>query len=120
MPPEAKTFPSDENATHVALVPEELAGEATGELVLGSDGVSALVLVQNMPPLPADQAYQLWLVQGDERYDGGTYDADDEIWLIQFPLNYDLVEVVGVTIEPQGGSPVPTGPRVMSVNLTLP
>lgn len=113
----AESILSSEDAVRVAMVPDDIAPEATGNVVLGEENRAFVVLVTDLPPLPAEQVYQLWLIEGDRRDDGGTYQPDEEVWLVRTPQDLDTYDAIGVTIEPLGGSPGPTGPRVLSTDL---
>jgi anti-sigma-K factor RskA len=100
----------------VSLSGTEVAPQASGVLVFTTDGRQATLIVEGMPSLAAEQQYQLWLIQNGQRSDGGVFSVD--------PAGYHTMPVValrsmaeytafGVTIEPAGGSPGPTGPRVL-------
>jgi anti-sigma-K factor RskA len=77
-------------------------------------------VVNNMPALPADRVYQLWLVADGQRISGGTFrvDADGRgALLVQPPQPWSAYQRLGVTTEPTGGSPGPTSPRVIGGTL---
>ena len=99
-----------------------VAGDvATGHVWTTLHGNVACLVAQHLPPLGPDQVYQVWLIHGDERTSGGIFQArDGNGWIIiraDEPLaNYDAI---GVTIEPQGGSPAPTGQRVLRGELKI-
>lgn len=76
--------------------------------------------VEALEPLP-NGSYQLWLVRQDEApISAGVFNADDTgtgtlVFEISEPIgNFDRL---GVTIEPVGGSPAPTGRAVFSGEL---
>jgi anti-sigma-K factor RskA len=80
-----------------------------------------MLVVHNLPALERGKIYQLWLVDAKgERTSGGTFTLDEERygWLV-VRLTRPLTEFMsmGITVEPAGGSPEPTGPRVMSTSL---
>ncbi len=95
-----------------------LEGEGVqGTLLFDPEGQIAVLTVQGLEALPEGQDYQLWLIQPDEtRLSGGVFDADVETgftsFVIHAPQALDSFVGVGVTIEPAGGSPGPTGQRV--------
>ena len=68
-----------------------------------------------MPDLPADQVYQLWLVEQNNRHvSAGTFRVDDRgraALGCQWPEADGFVRV-GITTEPRGGSTDPTGSPV--------
>jgi anti-sigma-K factor RskA len=93
---------------------------ASGLLATTASGTSGLLVVQGLPPLSPEQQYQLWLVQGEQRTNGGVFSVDAqgfgrlEVRAPQPLVNYGRF---GVTIEPAGGSPGPTGARVLGGSL---
>lgn len=70
--------------------------------------------------LPADKVYQLWLIRDGQRTSGGTFtvDANGRGQVpIHPPLPIREYQSMGVTVEPTGGSPGPTGARVLRGSL---
>lgn len=94
----------------------DVAPGASGTLVMARDQQTAALTVEGMPALPADRVYQLWLVENDRRISGGTFTVDADgraVLLLDPPLPISAYERAGVTVEPRGGSPGPTSPRVI-------
>lgn len=109
-----------------------LAYPSTKTLAFEENGVSGSLLVDkkrnlvavfawNLATPPAGKTYQLWLIdpQGN-RTDGGFLVPEDG-----YPFVMAVIRVsqpltnfngLGVTLEPAGGSPKPTGPRVFRVD----
>lgn len=108
----------------VAVTGRPLAPNASGMLVLGDDQKTALLSVQDLPPLPADQTYQVWLF-ADERAiskSGGFLHVDDRqrgVLLFDVPVAQQPYDELGVTIEPMGGSPRPTSRWAVGAELAL-
>jgi anti-sigma-K factor RskA len=100
----------------VTLLPSDEAPEAEGELVFGRGGRGATLTVRGLPVLPAGQQYQLWLVSDGQRESGAVFSVNDNGWaetaveMERAAAEYDRF---GITIEPAGGSPGPTGERVL-------
>lgn len=91
-------------------------GVASGALVVAADARRGTLTVTGMPPLPADRQFQLWLIDDGERADGGVFSADAAgaaTHAIRAGQPLTAYDAFGVTIEPRGGSPGPTGPRVL-------
>ncbi len=74
-----------------------------------------------MPALPSGMTYQLWLVDSEgKRTSGGmfTVDSQGRGWLMgHSPQPLNRYKSVGVTMEPWGGSPGPTGAKMLGGNL---
>lgn len=74
-----------------------------------------LIYTRNFPRLEAGTTYQLWLARGDERVSCGTFDVDEEgngAMIFDAPEPIEAFERAGITAEPVGGSPDPTGPSI--------
>lgn len=87
--------------------------ELTGALVIAPDKSNAVLTLDNLRAMP-DQNYQLWIVRGEERISKAVFQSQGEktLLLIDLPADLDTYEAFGVTVEPPGGSSVPTGQRV--------
>lgn len=104
--------------SRVALVDTD---QARGTFVYDPRFRVAVLYAWGLDPLPADLAYQIWLISSDgKRSDGGLFQASEDrrfTWIVvEAPA--PLAEYVGfgVTIEPAGGSDSPTGVRVMGAD----
>jgi anti-sigma factor RsiW len=94
--------------------------QARGTLLLQSTTAQAVLIVQNLPPLPANRVYQLWLIRDGIRDNGGIFQVDNQgfgMLLIQAPHTFNAYQAAGITAEPAGGSPGPTSPRVIGGKL---
>ncbi|MFC3453747.1 anti-sigma factor [Amycolatopsis speibonae] len=77
-----------------------------------------VVLAGELPPLAPGKAYQVWLIGKSGVRSAGLL-ADDGPHRTR-PVLADLpggIDRVGITAEPAGGSPAPTVPAVVMVNL---
>lgn len=75
----------------------------------------------NLAPAPAHMSYQLWLVpmKGDP-INAGVFNpkpGQTEHWMMQLPSGV-TPKAFAITIEPAGGMPHPTGPRVLAAAVT--
>ena len=92
-----------------------------GTLLLDKDRNVALLTTWDLPQLQADQTYQIWLIdpQGG-RTSAGIFLPETELPFTSTSIfsTSALSEYVGlgVTVEPAGGSPQPTGERVFKVD----
>lgn len=90
--------------------------ESKAILMYQPDSRQGLLFAEGLPPLSADQVYQLWLVKDDNRISGGLFQVDSSgygLLLIDAPLGLGSYDRMGVTPEPAGGSPGPTAPAVV-------
>ncbi len=71
---------------------------------------SAVVAVSDLPKLPDDQCYQLWLIRGTDKLPSVVINTDSNgtgSTVVPSDLNFGEYELFGVTIEKAGGSPTP-------------
>jgi anti-sigma-K factor RskA len=116
------TFISDMGLRQALQVPakEDASNQnAIGILYVGSNQ-EALLQLDGLEPLPGDQTYQLWVVPEGETsaMSAGLIDlqADSTGWFpVSLPAGAETINVVGLSIEPAGGSPQagPSGPVVL-------
>ncbi len=113
-------------ATVVSLIASnhvvELSGQAKGMVHYDPNGKIGLLEVFGMPASPKGKAYQLWLIRPDQKRDSGAVFKveQDGNCVVIFHAPRPLSEYVGlgITLEPEGGSPHPTGPKMMGGKLS--
>jgi anti-sigma-K factor RskA len=101
----------------VTLVGTKAAPEAQGLIIIGSDGVEGALVVEDLPSLNTDQQYQLWLIdQNGQRTSGVVFSVNSEGYaatMVTSSMPLTSFTAFGITIEPAGGSPGPTGQKVL-------
>ena len=98
------------------LVGTENAPGAYGYMLVGANKDTGVLVITDLPPIGADRVFQLWLIRGDERVSGGVLEptgGDYEILLVRGPEALSEYGGFGMTVEPEGGSDGPTGPKVL-------
>jgi anti-sigma-K factor RskA len=104
----------------IALAGTDFAPQAAGTIVVSRDGQHGALVVDGLQPLDQSLQYQLWLIKAGQRTSGGVFSVDEHGYANLYvdstqPLaGYDAF---GVTIEPAGGSPAPTGQKVLGGEL---
>ncbi len=104
----------------LAMQGTDSAPEAAARMVIGRDDHVGVLVVDGLMPLDETRQYQLWLKRGDQRISGGVFSVLDtgygllRVWSAE-PLSQ--FSGFGVTIEPSGGSPGPTGEQVLNLDL---
>jgi len=104
----------------VKLVGTENAPQATGYLMVFEEENYGTLVVEHAPELDAGYQYQLWLIKDGQRISGGVFSVDEDGYgVLEIESNEPLSSypTFGVTIEPEGGSPGPTGSRVLFSDL---
>lgn len=103
----------------VAMVGTEDSPAAIGTVIISQDGRYGTLVVDDLEPLDDQHQYQFWLIEGGQRTSGGVFSVSRsgyaalEVWS-EKPL--DSFDAFGITIEPVGGSPQPTGMKVLGTD----
>jgi hypothetical protein len=93
----------------------------TGSLLVDKKRDLVAVFAWHLPPPPPGKTYQMWLIdpQGD-RTSGGFLMPETSypfvMAVINSPAPLTGFKGLGVTVEPLGGSPAPTGPKILGVD----
>jgi anti-sigma-K factor RskA len=108
-------------ATTVPLQPASVpAAAAAGRLLVDRQLGKAMLVVRQLPALPAGQTYQVWLSRDRDRHTAGTFQvSDDGDATLEMSMPDDLATYrwLWVTVEPMGGSSEPTGLLVLGASL---
>ncbi len=81
-------------------------------------GDAAVLVSHDLPELPPDRTYQLWLIDEGGPNPAGVFRPDREGAAVVLVADEDTVgKVVGITAEPAGGSPQPTGTVLATAGL---
>jgi anti-sigma-K factor RskA len=108
---------SEDIAIVTPLTSSENAENASGHLLMDADWKECALVASGLPALSAERDYQLWFVRADgTRVSGAVFHSDDSGKVtvqVDVPDYWRDIERVGVTEEPAGGSPSPTGQNVL-------
>ena len=85
---------------------QALLSPSRGTLVLSATG---------LPAPPAGRTYQLWAIVGSQAVSAGVFTPDaDGLSRVIATVKFDgPPAALAVTLEPEGGVPQPTGPKVL-------
>ena len=104
----------------IQMTGTEVAPLASGMIVINPSGQHGTLVVDGLPYLESNSEYQLWLIRDGMRVSGGTFSVNDQGYGSRQIYAHDpLVSYpgFGITIEPTGGSPAPTGDKVLGGEL---
>lgn len=107
---------TSEGMRAVPLTAPVTGSTATGFVLISADGEDGALVVDGLPTLEAGKEYQLWLIRDGKRTSGAVFSTDENSYggtRIRAPLSLLEYSAVGITIEPEGGSPQPTGTQVL-------
>lgn len=99
------------------VVDDDAVGEV--RLVVSAERGQAMLIASDMEPAPHEHIYEAWVIRDDEVAAAGLFDAsaDGRVTTL-LEGDFTTASAVGVTIEPEGGSPEPTTDPVMVVPLS--
>ncbi|MEV7092636.1 anti-sigma factor [Amycolatopsis sp. NPDC051045] len=89
-------------------------GHAT--LVVSRSRNQAVLLASDLPALDTGHVYQVWLIGVRGARSAGLMAAEASQRMLVAELPPD-VDRIGITVEPAGGSPGPTGPAITRISL---
>lgn len=92
------------------------ASDVSAQVIEMKDG-RAIVMAENMPPMPPDKTMQIWVIRDGTPRPAGTFrpSGDTAAAPIAEPLRD--AEAVAITVEPAGGSEKPTSDPVLETRL---
>jgi anti-sigma-K factor RskA len=104
----------------VALANTKDSPQAVGTLMLNPSGEYGSLVVDSLPVLDTGHQYQVWLKHDGVRISAGVFSVNSggyASFQVTTPLPLNQYQTIGITIEPAGGSPDPTGSKVLGANL---
>lgn len=104
----------------VQLQGTDLAPETSGYVMVFKGQNYGSLAVIHAPLLGEDQQYQIWLIQDGIRTSGGVFSVNEDGYgnlMVSASQTLDSFDAFGITIEPQGGSPQPTGEKILGGEL---
>jgi anti-sigma-K factor RskA len=90
--------------------------DARAQLLTDPDSHSAVLVVSGLEPLPAGKTYQIWLIEGDSPKSAGLMNVDAHgqgVSVLSLEETVASFDALGVSIEPESGSLLPTGDIVL-------
>jgi len=94
----------------------EAAPQASGVLVQNPGREGSMLVVTGLASLPAGMEYQIWRIvdQNAPPVGAGTFTVtDSNSQMVPTAVVFSATESIGVSVEPAGGSPAPTGDIVL-------
>jgi anti-sigma-K factor RskA len=94
----------------------ELEGGGTATVVWSVALERAALIVDGLAALPAGSTYELWYIDGSGATPAGTFDVgDDGKRSVILAGDMDAGDTIGVTVEPAGGSDIPSTDPIIVV-----
>jgi anti-sigma-K factor RskA len=105
------------DALRVTIVGPRAAAQAQGRAIYVPSRSSLIFLANNMPALPARQAYELWLIpKSGSPIPAGVFkpDAEGNATVVNSRLPKGVeTKTFAITVEPEDGSQLPTSTPIM-------
>lgn len=101
----------------------EASPEGYGKIIWDAQNEQALLQVSNLPPVPNDMEYQLWIIRDNKPVSAGMFAVHDPGRDAFFKIermdstSRQATNAFAVTLEPKGGMPQPTGDMYLMGNM---
>ena len=118
--PEVVKLLQTPGTVRVSIRGTDRAPNSIGEAIVNPISPVGYLLVDNLSTLPSQRVYQVWLFRSTEKDSAAVFTVDEKghagvrLWA---PRSMDAYQEMGVTVEPLGGSPWPTTPRIINGTL---
>lgn len=97
----------------------EVAGGGSVTAVWSASLDRAAIVVDGLDELPSDRVYQAWLIDGEGHAEpAGTFTGGGATHSLELEGEMDAGDAIGVTVEPRGGSAIPTTTPVVVIPTT--
>jgi anti-sigma-K factor RskA len=107
---------SREDSRMVALEGSGPAQQARVEVMILEDH-RAVLMAEDMPPVPEDKTFQIWVIEDDVPQPSGIFEIRDDRVAVVVEHRVDGADAIAVTVEPEGGSPQPTTEPMLAARL---
>ena len=104
----------------ISLKGTDARPQAHGELIADPQSASAVMVVTGLGQLEAGKTYQVWLIDAAGPKNAGllTVDANGQaVLIVTSDTTIGSFNALGISVEPEGGSPQPTGDIVVLSDL---
>jgi anti-sigma-K factor RskA len=104
------------NVITVSLKGTNVQPNAHGQLIADPHEQTAVLVISGLPKLEANRTYQVWLGSGGTMVSAGLLSIDENgqgVVIVTSNKPIDSFNLLGISVEPQGGSPQPTGDIVL-------
>lgn len=113
---QATTFAQISAASDAQRATSEIAGGGTATLIWSKQLGKSAVVVDDLKKPPSGKTYQLWYISGSTAISAGLLNAgsDANTWRV-LDGRLQSGDVIGMTIEPSGGSKAPTTTPIVTI-----
>ena len=98
---------SEGDSRMVALEGSGPARQVSAEVMILEDH-RAVLMAEDMPPVPEDKTFQIWVIEKDVPRPSGVFEVGEDQVAVVVENPVEGADAIAVTVEPEGGSPQPT------------
>jgi len=107
---------SPSNVITVSIKGTNVQPGAHGQFIADPKEQSAVLIISGLPKLEANKTYQVWLGSGGSLISAGLLSIDENgqgVVIVTSNESIGAFNQLGISVEPEGGSPQPTGDIVV-------
>src|SRR5690606_12678504 len=104
------------SADDVQSAEASIAGGGEAKLIWSAELGRSAVVVDELPAPPSGMTYQLWYIDKESADPAGTFvptGSGKTIYVLDGSMSAG--DIVGITVEPQGGSAKPSGAPIVTI-----
>ena len=98
---------SEGDSRMVALEGSGPARQVSADVMILEDH-RAVLMAEDMPPVPEDKTFQIWVIEKDVPRPSGVFEVGEDQVAVVVENPVEGADAIAVTVEPEGGSPQPT------------
>lgn len=105
----------------VALSPaaKDIVAKGLATILIDSAGTHLVVQAEKLPELKGNQAFQVWLLKGDEKVNAGTFVSQDGNGALYYTFAPNSYDTVAITLEPDAHGKVPRGSVILAAPIKV-
>ncbi|WP_424768242.1 anti-sigma factor [Paenibacillus sp. sgz302251] len=96
---------------------EDIVAQGLATIVIDKTGTHLLVQAEQLPELEGTQAFQVWMIKGEDKYSAGTFIPDSGTGAIYYTLQDQGYDTIAITLEPDAFGDTPRGEIVLAAPL---
>ncbi|MEK3883053.1 anti-sigma factor [Paenibacillus sp. PL2-23] len=93
---------------------EDIVAQGLATIVIDKTGTHLLVQAEQLPELEGTQAYQVWMIKGENKYSAGTFLTHGGTGAIYYTLQDEGYDTIAITLEPDAFGEKPRGEIVLA------
>ncbi|MFS0839250.1 anti-sigma factor domain-containing protein [Paenibacillus sp. 1P03SA] len=96
---------------------EGIVAEGLATIVIDAKGTHLVVQAEKLPALRDSQAFQVWLIKGEQKVNAGTFLPQGGTGALYYTFEPKDYDTVAITLEPDAGGTQPRGTLVLAAKI---